>query len=53
MLNIVWNHKCRKCQGQCYLEKTDDVEYLVCIQCGRYEIVENRQPVKVPVTCEN
>jgi hypothetical protein len=49
MPNFVWNRKCKKCRGQCYLEKTEDGEYLVCIQCGRTEKIEENKPVEVPV----
>ena len=49
MLQFVWNRKCKKCQGQCYLEKTENDEYLICIQCGRSEIIVEAKPVKVPV----
>jgi hypothetical protein len=52
MLKFVWNRKCRKCHGQCYLEKTEDGEYLVCIQCGCTENVTKPQPVKVAVSCK-
>jgi hypothetical protein len=52
MLKFVWNRNCKKCHGQCYLEKAEDGEYLVCIQCGCTENVTERKPVKVPVTCK-
>jgi hypothetical protein len=49
MPKFVWNRKCKKCQGQCYVEKNEDGEYLTCIQCGCTEKLEERKPVAAPV----
>ena len=45
MIKIVWNRRCLKCHGQCYLEKNEDGRYLVCLQCGRNEKVDEPEPV--------
>ncbi len=49
MPNFVWNRKCNRCRGQYYLEKTEDGQYLICIQCGRTEKLVELKPVKEPV----
>ncbi len=47
MSYIVWSRKCKKCQGQFYMEEFEDGAYLTCIQCGYSEKIGDTESAAV------
>jgi hypothetical protein len=47
MSYVVWSRKCRKCNGQFFLDQDEDGYELVCIQCGFSERVVDDELIKL------